>query len=265
MEEIFPGVFVIINEKGGANLGFIIGKTGVVVIDTSLFVQKARELKDYINSITKRPIIAVINTHYHPDHSFGNAAFNCQIISHETTAEIMKNMSEEYIKNIVSKTDLADDFQKFSIKLPNMTFKKSKKIDLGDRLLEITHVGGHTEDSSVVFIKPFNVLFAGDFVVNDYHPEIVPDSDLKTWMKKLKQILKWNIDFVIPGHGSIGNKQSLVDMYDYLKKIQEVSKGIKNGKIDLILDEISRESNFSNRKFPELLIHALKILITSET
>lgn len=266
MEEIFPGVFVIVNEKGGANLGFIIGKTGVVVIDTSLFVQKARELKEYINSITKRPIIAVINTHYHPDHSFGNAAFDCQIISHETTAEIMKNMSEEYIKNIVSKTpDLAKDFQNFNIKLPNTTFKKSKKIDLGDRLLEIIHVGGHTEDSSVVFVKPFNVLFAGDFVINDYHPEIVPDSDLKIWIKKLRQILKWDVDLVIPGHGSIGDKRSLTEMYDYLKKIQEVSEGIKNGKIDLVLDEISHEPNFSDRKFPELLVHALKILITSGT
>jgi len=264
MEEIFPGVFVVVNEKGGANLGFIIGKNGVVVIDTSLFMRKAEELKEYITSITKKPIVAVVNTHYHPDHSFGNAAFTCSIIAHEITREIMENMDKEYIKNIVDKLpEVAKDFQDFSIRLPTITFKKSKKIDLGDRSMNIIHVGGHTEDSSVILVEPFNVLFAGDIVINDFHPEIVPDSNLKKWLKVLKRLLKWNVELVIPGHGSIGDERSLIDMYNYLRKIQEFSEKIKNGKLDSLLEEIAEEPNFSNRKFPELFVHTLQVLSSS--
>jgi len=261
MEEIFPGVFIIVNEQGGANLGFIIGKNGVVIIDTSLFVRKAKELKEYIASITKKPILAVLNTHYHPDHSFGNSAFDCQIIGHEITKDFMKNMDEEYIKNIVDKlSDTSQDFQKCIVKPPNVIFKKSKKIDLGDRSVNIIHVGGHTADSSIILIEPFNVMFAGDVVINDYHPEIVPDSDLKIWLKSLKKLLKLNLDLVIPGHGSIGTKQCLLDMFNYLKKIQELSESIRNNKVNALFEELIDEPNFAKRKFPELFIHTLRIL-----
>lgn len=264
MEEIFPGVFVVVNEQGGANLGFIIGKKGVVVIDTSLFVRKARELKEYIASITRKEIIAVFNTHYHPDHSFGNSAFDCQVLGHEITRDFMESMGREYIESIIAKfPDMSQNFQEFVIKPPNLTFRKSKKIDLGDRSINLIHVGGHTADSSVALIKPFNVLFAGDVVINDYHPEIVSDSDLKVWLKVLKRLLKLDPDLVIPGHGGIGTKQCIVDMSNYLKKIQEISESIGNNKVSVLFEEVVNEPNFTKRKFPELFVHTLKVLKSS--
>ena len=254
VERVTESVMVI-GEGGSSNVVVIEGKKCLIVVDTSLFPEKAEKIKRFAKDVFGKEVGYVINTHYHPDHTFGNFAFrSSEIISSNLTKKILENLDPQYIRRVWGE----DSLRKYHVVLPNVTFQDSFRETICERKITITRLGGHTPDSSVVFLEDEKILVAGDLVFNGYHPEVMEDSDIETWRKALLKMLDMMPVSVIPGHGKPSNIKSISLMREYLRKLVLFIEG----NIDEI--QLLKDKNFTERGFPELFESSIKVLTLSK-
>jgi len=251
VDRINDRVFVI-GEGGSANSTLIAGKDCSILIDTSLFPEKAIKISKFSMDVFGLPITYVINTHYHPDHTFGNSAFEgLDIIASSKTKEIMESMDFNYIKTVWGEERAKESH----ITLPNIVFSDEKVFNICGRKITLIKLGGHTPDSTIAYLEDDNILIAGDLIFNEYHPEITPDSDLNRWLQALDYIRNIQPFFVVPGHGHFGGLEIIGKMKEYILKIEMFING-KIGENDLINDP-----NISKRMFPELFVSSIENIL----
>lgn len=244
VRKLTESVYVIEHEEAANNV-IIIGKKGVILVDTSLFPEKAKSISKFVKEFTMKPISLVLNTHYHPDHTFGNVVFDCPIVAHSLTREKMEQFDQNYF------VEIGIDY--FKPKLPDVIFDDI--FDYEDGLkIRFVHSPGHTPDSSYIYLPEENVLITGDTVISTIHPEIVEDSNLNMWIKTLEKLPK--AKHVIPGHGKSGDYTLVTDMIDYIEKIKKIIIG------ELRPADFESDENFSKRLHPEMLEWSLKNLLS---
>ena len=96
--ELSPGVYALISSIPGVdNAGFVVGERGVLVIDAHISVPMAEQILERVREVTDKPILYLVNSNYHGDHTFGNCAFpeETLIVQHQRTAEIVPYFDEE--------------------------------------------------------------------------------------------------------------------------------------------------------------------------
>ncbi len=184
------------------NISVIVGSNGVAVIDTGGSLKVGIALRSAIAQITKLPILYVINTHVHPDHIFGNAAFisdRPQFVGHAKLATAMKLRQEAYDKLNVKY--LGADAKGSEMVLPTLEVKDTLELDLGDRTLKLTaYPPAHTNTDITVIDSKTSTLFTGDLLFTERTP--VLEGDIKGLIAVLDVLKTYDVKQVVPGHGA---------------------------------------------------------------
>ncbi|HEU4390752.1 MAG TPA: MBL fold metallo-hydrolase [Blastocatellia bacterium] len=292
--QVADGVFAAIAKSGGlasGNAGFIVGDSGVLVVDTFFTPAAIEELIAEISARTTQPIKYAVNTHYHLDHTGGNqvlAARNIPIVAHDNVtkwqttknrrflpqpeelqkrrADAARQLAEAPEDQKDKRAQLERQISRFdamlAIKLtpPSLTFGSgTMHLYLGNREVVLVTLPGHTGGDVLVYVPDANVVFMGDMGWAKTLPNLV-DATVNDWIPSLDTILSHhgNAKFV-PGHGEVAGASEIREFRDYLDDLrsrvkQAIAEGLTadQAKTQLKLPEKYKAFAFQNFAQPNV-------------
>ena len=203
-----------------ANAGIVIGKDGVLVIDTLISAKEGKRFLADIRKVTDKPIRYVVNTHTHLDHALGNCVFSelgATVISHEADRNYLAANGAGLLQRAANYGLKPEDMAGTEIALPTLAFSNEMLIELGGEQVRLNRTApSHTAGSLVVYLPAEKILFAGDILFTDFHP-FLADGDFGGWIRSIDSLLAMDVDKVVPGHGPLSGKKDLRDMKEYIQ------------------------------------------------
>ena len=235
-EKVAEGVYAFVagtgeisraNRGNVGNSGFIVGPTGVIVIDTGISYRHGRRMLTAIGRVTAKPVELVVVTHAVQEFLFGNAAFEergIAILAHGETTALMKARCAHCLDNL--RPVLGDELEGTRLVLPQRQVSTSATIEAGGRTLELLYLGwASTPGDLAVFDRTTGTLFAGGLVALNRIPEI-RDSDFEGWIRALETLRELPVKRVVPGHGPVSGPDAIRATADYLRALDEKIKAL---------------------------------------
>jgi len=231
IEEVGPGIFVrkgliadatADNDDAIANVGFIVGKTGVLVTESGGSLADGRWLRAEIVKRTDKPITHVVLTHVHPDHVFGAGAFvqdKPVFIGHAKLTEALSARGEFYRKRLI---DLLGEDRTGPVVYPTMSVADTAEINLGDRRLTFTaHGPAHTTSDLSMIDSGSGLLFPADLLFVNRIPSL--DGSLRGWLTEIERLKTLGATRAVPGHGpvAVDLAPALADLSGYLTVLRD--------------------------------------------
>ncbi len=253
---------------GGGNCAFFVTEEGVLLIDSKTLPSLGEQLLKKVREVMDREIKYLVFTHYHGDHIQGAQVFEkATIISHSNTKKNIEKITIPRIEELKTKTlpeqiksakekveklraenspDLKKaeeelsslerrlkDIDNLKIILPQVTVENRHSIKLGGKEIILFYSGrGHTDGDLLVYFPSEKTIHMGDLLFNNIIPYIdyQGGSSTENWIKILGEVEKMDLQFVIPGHGEIGDKSILRAQAEYLKALRdEIKKLVDEG------------------------------------
>ena len=250
-------------EGSGGNIGVLVGKDGVVLIDDQ-FAPLSEKIKNAVKVLTDKPISFIVNSHFHGDHTGGNENFGGEgaiIVAQENSR---LRMTPDKFLGTLNNAQKATP----SAALPKVTFTESLSLHLNGETVQVFHVkNAHTDGDAIIHFKESNVFHGGDVFVRYGLPFIDQPhgGSIDGMIKGVDTLLAIVNDDskIIPGHGLLAGKKDLLDYKKMLETVRSrVLERIRQGKTlkEIIDADLTKEftAGVGRGKFIQSVYDSLK-------
>ncbi|MGA9597885.1 MAG: MBL fold metallo-hydrolase [Acidimicrobiia bacterium] len=224
-DEVGDGVFRRRYESLDLNVGVVIGAEAVLIVDSRASHRQADELRAELADLTKLPVGWVVNTHYHWDHTWGNARFpQAALWGHDLCRAEMIEHGEDARKRVLGwmPEEHHEAVVEVVITPPTETFVTTASIDIGGRAIDLSYHGrGHTNSDIVVTVRNAGVVFSGD-LVEEGAPPAYGDAYPLEWAATLDAAGLTGT--IVPGHGDVATIEYVRTQRDEIAAVAELAR-----------------------------------------
>jgi glyoxylase-like metal-dependent hydrolase (beta-lactamase superfamily II) len=258
-DELADGVFRRRYESMDLNIGVVVSDLGVLVVDTRCTDGEADELLHEIASLTRLPVRWVIDTHWHWDHTFGNARFQgVEIWGHDRCQRAMKEQGDSMKHSALEwLPELVDEIESVVITPPSNVFADTTRIDLGSKAVSLSYHGlGHTDSDIAISVEGHDVLFLGD-LVEESGPPYFEDAYPIDWPGTLRSALAGNNALIVPGHGDTMSPAMAIEQLEELDEVAALARRCVEE--DVSVGEAAKRGPYPEEVMVSALIRAVEV------
>jgi glyoxylase-like metal-dependent hydrolase (beta-lactamase superfamily II) len=224
-------------DNGGrvANVAFVVGSRGVVVVNTGASYREGEDIIEAVKSISDRPILLAILTHPGQEAIFGAAAFQARgipVMAHRNSAELIAARCETCLRNL--RSILGEDHMAGTrVVTPDRLIAGDETLDLIGRPLRlIAPPWSSAPGALAVYDEATSTLIAGSLVSIKRIPDL-RDADPNAWRDALVQIEATRCQHLVPGYGPIGNCADVGAFDQYFTQLENRVRALMKEGISL--------------------------------
>jgi len=246
---------------GLSNAGLITDSGETLLVDTLMDVRLTRAMLETMRAAVPAAarIGTLVNTHANPDHTFGNQLLQgATIIASAACAAEMPHTPPQMLVAMQKNWQVLGDgaaffyetmgknfaFDEVVLTLPTQTFDRALTLNVGRKQIELVNVGpAHTAGDTMVYVPTDRTVFTGDVLFIDGHP-VMWAGPVDNWIRACDQVLAWDVETIVPGHGPVTDKDGVRRFKTYLETIKREARkrfdagmGWREAADDIVLEE----------------------------
>jgi glyoxylase-like metal-dependent hydrolase (beta-lactamase superfamily II) len=234
--EVADGVFVRRYRFFQQNIVAVVDRGEALVVDTRSTYRQARELLEDLRALGAPRVAAVVNTHGHYDHAFGNHLFRpAPIWGHERAAAMLGPAGGQRALAVRDLPRLARELADVALDPPDHLFTDRAVVEVGERHVRLAHLGrGHTDNDIVLTVEGADVVIAGDLLESGATPYFGDGYPLD-WPATAGAILALTTErsVVVPGHGDLGGREFVARQAADIAALAGLARRVHDGALDL--------------------------------
>jgi glyoxylase-like metal-dependent hydrolase (beta-lactamase superfamily II) len=236
------------NSVGGVpNVGFVVGDTGVLVIDTGMGEPNGKTVLAEAQKLAGSKKLYLVTTHVHPEHDLGAQAFPATTTMIRSNAQV-KEIAEEGMRTADIFRGRSETNRKLlegaAFRKADVTFDNDYTLDLGGVTVKLIALGpSHTQGDTGAWVEADRVLYSGDVAMKALPAFVSSKASAKTWLASLNKLDALKPAIVVPSHGPIGDAAYIASYRTYITRIQQRAAALKKeGKtVDQAVEIITAE------------------------
>jgi glyoxylase-like metal-dependent hydrolase (beta-lactamase superfamily II) len=236
------------------NVGFVVGETGILVIDTGLGPRNGAAVAEVAQRLGGSRTLYLVTTHFHPEHDLGAQAFppRTQMIRSRAQQQDISEFGLQLAQVFASRSAInAELLKDAAFRQADVTFDQEHALDLGGVRARILALGAnHTRGDTGIWVEADRVLFSGDVAMRAQPAFASPASRLDHWLASLDRLDALKPSVVVPSHGPVGDAGFIAGYRTYLTAVRDrVAAAKRDGQtIDKTVETVTGELS---EKYPD--------------